>query len=390
MSDPAGFLMALGHALAGMGLYREGHPARERAIDGAYEKLVELQGASARPLFTFLDDETIFGSQPMRDLKVWEWGRRLSHAGIQRLEFEAQVSRDAFEVFLEEVLARLTLQALNSAEARHNMPSGIKFGTVGLKGESEAVAEALPTATLTLGLGEEAEALRWLADQVQMQGTIPMVEAEAIVRSLSVAMHEGREIVLPLLRLKEFDEYTTTHSLNVSVLSMALAEFIGIGGREVRSIGTAGLLHDIGKVKVPIEILNKPGKFTPQERAVMNRHPADGARIILGTAAVLDLAAVVAYEHHVMIDGGGYPAFRFPRDCHAASKLVHVCDVYDALRTNRPYRDAWPAEKTLAYIEERSGTEFDAAYALPFVAMMRRWESRITVLTATTAAPSPR
>ena len=78
----------------------------------------------------------------------------------------------------------------------------------------------------------------------------------------------------------------------------------------------------------------------------MNRHPVDGARLILQSEEHLDVAAVVAYEHHIMIDGGGYPRTRFKRDCHPASVLVHVCDVYDALRTNRPYRDAWTQEKT--------------------------------------------
>ncbi|NIM62583.1 MAG: hypothetical protein GTO30_13350, partial [Acidobacteria bacterium] len=75
-----------------------------------------------------------------------------------------------------------------------------------------------------------------------------------------------------------------------------------------------------------------------------------------------------------MLNGGGYPTFTYDRDCHRASKLVHVCDVYDALRTDRPYRDAWPAPKVLAYIEERSGVEFDGALAHAFTQMMQEWE----------------
>ncbi|MBI4419371.1 MAG: hypothetical protein HY560_00970, partial [Gemmatimonadetes bacterium] len=90
---------------------------------------------------------------------------------------------------------------------------------------------------------------------------------------------------------------------------------------------------------------------------------------------------VVAYEHHVMLNGGGYPGFQYVRDCHRASRLVHVCDVYDALRTNRPYRDAWPPEKVLAYVEERSGTEFDGDVAHAFTHMMREWEPRVAAVT---------
>ena len=89
--------------------------------------------------------------------------------------------------------------------------------------------EMLPTATIQYSLGEEADTIRWLHEEVQISGELPLIEAESVVRSLSVAMHGDRDIVIPLLQLKEFDQYTTTHSLNVSVLAMALAEFIGLG-----------------------------------------------------------------------------------------------------------------------------------------------------------------
>lgn len=112
----------------------------------------------------------------------------------------------------------------------------------------------------------------------------------------------------------------------------------------------------------------------------MNQHPADGARIILGSEQRLDLAAVVAYEHHIMLNGDGYPAMRFRRDCHFGSKLVHVCDVYDALRTTRPYREAWPQERTVAYLEGRSGVEFDPEVVTAFTRMMRQLEPRVAVM----------
>jgi putative two-component system response regulator len=151
----------------------------------------------------------------------------------------------------------------------------------------------------------------------------------------------------------------------------------------------------LGKVTIPKEILEKPGKFTDREREIMNTHPVEGARMILTSDQQLDLAAVVAYEHHIMIDGGGYPSLRYSRDCHFASKLVHVCDVYDALRTKRPYRDSWPAEKVVAYVEEGAGTEFDEEIARAFTAMMERWEPRLSTLEgdetpqATQNSPAP-
>jgi putative nucleotidyltransferase with HDIG domain len=217
--------------------------------------------------------------------------------------------------------------------------------------------------------------------EVQERGKLPLAEAEAVVRSLSMAMHGDQEMILPLLQLREFDEYTTTHSLNVSVLVMALAESIGLAQQDVRTFGIAGLLHDLGKVHVPRDILNKPGKLTDDERKVMQQHPVAGAKMIIESGRRLDLAAAVAHEHHIMINGHGYPTYHYRRDCHKASKLVHVCDVYDALRTRRPYRDAWEAGRVVTYIEERAGTEFEPEAATAFVKMIRKVEGSIQLST---------
>jgi putative nucleotidyltransferase with HDIG domain len=193
-------------------------------------------------------------------------------------------------------------------------------------------------------------------------------------------MRTGSHIVLPLLQLKEFDQYTTTHSLNVSVLVMGLAEYLGYSAGDVRAFGLAGLLHDLGKTRIPKDILIKPGKLTIEERELMRRHPADGARIILSSDEDLDLAAVVAYEHHIMLNGKGYPAPHYARPVHPASELVHVCDVFDALRTDRPYRDAWPLEKVLSFLESSAGVAFDPDVVRPFITMIRSNEAAMAVV----------
>jgi putative nucleotidyltransferase with HDIG domain len=378
MNEAVQFLTAFAQTIATMTLYADGHPARERAIDTAYQALRDLQDRIPNAVFTFLGDEILCGTTPLRELRQWDWAVRLSNAGVQRLEFEPEVDRDDFEGFLEEVLARLTLAALSSAEARQMRRSRIRFGTIGVKGANTDTETQV--ATVTYSLGAEAEAIRWLHQEVQKRNALHLGEAEAVVRSLAVAMHGDRQMILPLLKLRDFDQYTTSHALNVSVLAMALAEYTGLGARDVRAFGVSGLLHDIGKTRVPLEVLTRPGKLDASERALMMSHPTEGARIIIETEEHLDLAAVVAYEHHIMINGGGYPTLRFRRDCHYASKLVHVCDVYDALRTNRPYRPAWPAEKVMSYIRQKAGTEFDAELAEAFTAMMSKWESRLAVV----------
>lgn len=383
MNEVVRFLTGLAQAISTMTLYEEGHPSRERALDAVFDALVRLQEVEPTAHLTFLGDEILLGSQPIRALKTWDWGGRLSQAGIQRLEFLGPVVREDLEVFLEEAFARVTGAGTGSAEARQGRPTQIRYGTVGLKdesGEGSGEVQALETATLRYDLEDEVEAVEWIHSELKGRNRLNLLEAETIIRSLTVAMHGDQEFVIPLLRLKRFDQYTTTHAMNVSVLTMALAEYIGLGPAEVRTFGTSGLLHDLGKVTVPDEILTKPGRLTEQERAVMNRHTVEGARIILEAEEHLDLAAVVAYEHHIKIDGGGYPSLRYGRKCHRASDLVHVCDVYDALRTHRPYREAWGQEKVLGYLEDHAGKEFDPDLTRAFVRMMRAWEGRIAYL----------
>lgn len=387
MTRAVAFLNALAQALSSLGLYPPGHRSRERALDLAFERLLDLLSENERPEFSFLGDEVVYGTIPLREMRAWEWSQRLADAGIQRLQFDGTATREELEDFLGETLARLTLQFIDSAEARQMRPSGIRFGVLGIQGADELETHEITTAQVSYSLREEADAVRWMHQEVSARRVLPLVEAEAVVRGLTVAMHGDQAMMLPLLKLRQFDEYTTTHSLNVSVLTMALAEWLGLGARDVRAFGIAGLLHDIGKVTVPYEVLNKKIGWGERERQIMSRHPAEGARIIITSSSDLDLAAVVAYEHHIMINGGGYPSLKFERECHRASRLVHVCDVYDALRSNRPYRDAWPAPKVLAYLEERSGYEFDGQVAHAFTQMMREWEPQMAVLGEAEALP---
>ena len=380
MSDPYRYLTSLGQALAAMSLYPAGHRARERAVESSFEQLEELARQEAQPQFSFLDGEVIYRRQIIRELTGWEWGKRLAAAGMQRLEFLEGVSREEYADWLDEIQRLLAGEAPDTSEARQLIARRIRYGAVEVRGggsteKSVAVGAARDPLAFP-DLDAEVEAIRWIHGEVESLGRLPLLEAEAVVRSLTLAMHSQSRIRLPLLQLKTFDQYTTTHSTNVAVLAMAVAEYLGLGAREIRSFGVAGLLHDLGKVRIPRDILVKPGKLTDEERAVMQSHPVDGARIILEQDMQLDLAAFVAYEHHIMLNGGGYPTLRYPRDAHYASKVVHVCDVYDALCTHRPYREAWASERALGYLAERVSTEFDPDLVDAFTRMIGDWEQR--------------
>ena len=247
MSDPIRFLTSLGQALATMLLYSSGHPARERGLDAVFEQLQALNLDDPHAKFSFLDGEVIYGNQVLRDLKGWDWGARLAKAQIQRVEFTGPVTRDELARFLSDVVDHLTSAEIDTSEARQLGRSSIRFGTIGVRGaETESAVKALATVTIAYSLGDEIDTVRYVHDQVASNAVLPLLEAEAVVRSLSIAMHGDSQIILPLLQLKTFDQYTTTHSSNVAVLAMALAEFLGLGAREVRAFGVAGLLHDLG------------------------------------------------------------------------------------------------------------------------------------------------
>lgn len=379
MSDAVRFLTGLTQALSASVLYGENHPVYRRAADAAFRQLQDLQKAEGTRLdFSFLDGEVVFRERVVHELGAWEWIPRLAEAGIQRIEVGGEAGPDEFEEFLDLLIGRLAGRPFDSSSIRHEGNGNLRFGHVSVhQMHSAAPAAGSVLATLDYGLHEECQAIHWVHEEVSRSGRLPLLEAEVLVHSLSMAMHAEQATVLPLLQLKDFDQYTTTHSMNVAVLAMALAEALELGSAQVRAVGVAGLLHDLGKVRVPREVLLKPGKLTDAERAEIQRHPAEGARILLAGDQPLDLAAVVAYEHHLMLDGSGYPCRHSQRDTHYGSRLVHLCDVYDALRTRRPYRDAWESETALEYIQQRAGLEFDPALAAVFTAMVRRWDHRV-------------
>jgi putative nucleotidyltransferase with HDIG domain len=382
MSDPVPFLTALSRALSTLGLYGDEHPTFREAADTAAERLRELQQEQPSLQFTFLGEDVLCGRELLHSLRSWEWGPRLARGGVERLEFLAPLSREEMEQLLVDLASRVGLRSATSLESRQAGNQHVRYGQLQVAAEGatrETLVEPLPLATLSYAFREEREAIGWLHAEVAEGVPLPLVEAEAVVRSLSLAMHADQAMVIPLLELKEFDQYTTTHSTNVSVLAMALAEHLGLGSSAVRSIGLAALLHDLGKIRIPREILVKPGRLTEAERRVIQRHPVEGARLILERDDQLEVAATVAYEHHIMIDGGGYPHRHYPRGAQYASRLVHVCDVYDALRTKRPYRNAWPSARALSYIESRAGQEFDPAIARVFVQMMREREGAVVL-----------
>ncbi len=383
MSDPVRFLTSLSNALSTLGLYGEAHPATRRAADASYRELADLQAGRPGLIFTFMQEEVLFGRDLLPELERWEWSARFAQGGIERLEISGAVTRAALRALPRPRGGRARARTATRARTYgRTVPRGSgSAGSASTTPAGEPVrTEPLPVATLGYSLREEREAVSWIHQEVSDGKGIPLLEAYGVVRSLSLAMHGGQAMVMPLLQLKEFDQYTTTHSMNVSVLTMALGEFLGMAPAAVRGFGLAGLLHDLGKVRIPKEILSKPGKLTPagarRGRGPSRRRRPDDPRgqtsrsISPPSWPTSTTATTTAAAIRTSTTRGT-----------ATRPAAWYMSATSTTRSARagPTATPGPRRRRSTTSHERAGAEFDPAMAAAFIEMMRRWDTRIAI-----------
>lgn len=166
------------------------------------------------------------------------------------------------------------------------------------------------------------------------------------------------DALVSLAQIKGYDEYTYVHSVNVGILITSLVYTMGYSEEQLLEAGIGGLLHDIGKMRVPEHILNKPGKYTSEEFAVMKRHPENGLNILRNSQQISDFSKTVIIEHHERVNGKGYPKGIGQDEIHEIGLIAAVADVYDAMTTDRIYRPAWTPQRTLAMIFQGCDIEY--------------------------------
>jgi HD-GYP domain-containing protein (c-di-GMP phosphodiesterase class II) len=235
-------------------------------------------------------------------------------------------------------------------------PSGLKIG----KTTDPALKEMIQTVTRS-----KREVMK-IVDDVRLGRPIAVAALAPMLAELSQTVERSSATFLGILRLKARDEYTYIHSIAVSALMMNFARTLGLEEKAVADLGMAGLLHDVGKIAMPPMILNKPGPLTADEFEVMKSHPAAGKKILGGGVGVPDTAFDVCLHHHERIDGKGYPFGLDGDSLSLAAKMGAICDVYDALTSDRPYKDAWSPQYALSEMQGWSG-QFDAALFHTFV-----------------------
>ncbi|TAL05659.1 MAG: HD-GYP domain-containing protein [Porticoccaceae bacterium] len=210
--------------------------------------------------------------------------------------------------------------------------------------------------------------VKGLLKSAQMGQMLDTEAAESVVDSCVGSILRNPEALLWMTKIKDMNEYTAEHCLNVCVLAIAFGRHLRMSEEELRLLGLCGLLHDVGKMRIPSEILDKPGRLTQEEFAIMKQHTVVGYELLQEQSTSLNTAALdVALNHHERPDRGGYPRGLGERELTEFSRIIAVVDAYDAITSNRCYAPALPSAEAQKIIFENRGTQFDEAIALQFI-----------------------
>ena len=203
--------------------------------------------------------------------------------------------------------------------------------------------------------------------EARMGKAVDTANAQKLVEEINDSVSRNPGALISLARLKTADDYTYMHSVAVCALMIALSKQLGLSEQETRRAGIAGLLHDLGKMLVPMEVLNKPGKLTDEEFAIIKKHPEEGHRLLFGNPGADEVMLDVVLHHHEKIDGTGYPKGLKGEEISLFAKMGAVCDVYDAITSNRPYKAGWPPSESLRKMAEWAKGHFDQRVFQAFV-----------------------
>jgi len=211
------------------------------------------------------------------------------------------------------------------------------------------------------------QAVTSMFHEARMGKALSSDDALPIVEEISTSVMRNPGALIGLARLKNKDDYTYMHSVAVCALMVSLARQLGLNEEQTRQAGLAGLLHDVGKMMIPLKILNKPGKLTDTEFKVVKNHPAQGHKMLLEGSGIGEVALDVCLHHHEKVDGGGYPEGLADAQISLYAKMGAVCDVYDAITSNRPYKRGWEPAESLRRMAEWSNGHFDPVIFHAFV-----------------------
>ena len=358
----------LAAALRGTELYSPNHPLVQRGLDTLNAAATEALQAAPAIVIGFIGDEVVVDGDrlPRGTAALVGFARDLRERGIEKITLTRGLTRDEIRnliaVFSDRTSAAPLADRLAARGVRH-----VTLGRIVVEEVTDEQAGIAAARRVYATAVETAESL-WEAAKA---GDKPdPTAARKIIDGLAKLVTQDRTSLMALTALKKYDNYTFTHMVNVSALAMAQARALNVGGTLLREFGFAALMHDIGKVNTPLEVLNKPDKLTKDEFDVMKQHVVDGAHILRRTPEMPALAPIVAFEHHLKQDLSGYPENIGSRKLNLCTMIVSIADVFDALRSNRPYRQGLATNRIRAIMGEQGNPAFNQPLLKRFVNLM--------------------
>ena len=351
-------------ALRAVQLYAPTHPLVARSIDAFAETLALVHGSTASITIGIVGEEFVVGDIPVPRAaeSMGKLLQQFESADIERIVIDRSVDRSELSQLVQ------TLGGSDAKEATRALShlAHIRLGRLQVEKGADA-----PIGNMASQLYNDAvHVAETLWESAKTEGKPDADAGRDIVDTLAQEISQNRPAMLALTALRKYDSYTFTHMVNVSILTMGQARGLGIDGPLLREIGLAALMHDIGKVKTPGDILNKAEKLTDGEFDILRRHTVDGAEILRRTPEIPALAPVVAFEHHLRLDGSGYPAGVSRSALNLATMLSGIADVYDAMRSQRVYQEAHPTDRILAVLQRNDGKQFDQHLVRRFVQLV--------------------
>jgi HD-GYP domain-containing protein (c-di-GMP phosphodiesterase class II) len=343
-------------AVASASLYSADHRQVQRLGGEAFAYLQAALTTEEEIVLLLIEDELVCNKTPLDgSLYLSKFIKIFHEKGIEHLKFLRQVEFDELRL----LIVSLSRQAGIVPGVRSS--AHIQLGRLGICTDSVdagKVAEVDKKASLSFEEISrfEKEVFAEVSDCAKEKKTFSMSGLNEIVAASIHAFEEMSGSLKLLEKLLALGEYTFTHSTNVCILNLAQAKSIGIEGRLLHDVGVAALLHDIGKLSVPEEILSKPCALSAEELGLIHQHPVLGAHYLLDMPGVPKLAVVCSFEHHMKYDGTGYPKVSAGWSQNFCSQITAVSDYFDALRTNRSYREALEYATVAAMMVEASGT----------------------------------
>lgn len=365
-------------------LYPAGHPAIDDATAGLFEVLDVYFGEGVDVVLTFFEDELLLGEQLLAEESVLfdQLIRDMSAIGAGSVVFlrglDAEELGRAMHVLASEPLGLAGAGGLSAAMGHAGLQHvRIAAVTIAHQAEAPPKGEEREAARQSYRLG--LDLMRDLERVLQTTGRIYAGSVRGVVRNLLDNVLNNRYAMLELTGLRDYDEYTFYHSVNVTVLSLALGAAITRDTRFLTSLGVGALMHDIGKTVIDVATLNKPGALDAEEWAAVRRHPLYGAEQAARTPGLDKASVVVILEHHMRYDTCGYPE-RFPvRQQHLASRIVAVADAYDAMTSKRSYSAARLPDEAISVLAKNDGSAFDPRLVRLFVDTMGCYPPRSVV-----------